>query len=106
MFEIAKKVFKLPLDTKIKYQMDGKAGVYYGYKAPCILMKKTLQITANFGIFQKMKSSFTTKSTFVRLSLKLKRTWTFRIPCEVYFTPHFARATLVRISFFFHFIAK
>ena len=33
MFTLAEKVFELPLDAKIEYVMDGKNGVYFGYKA-------------------------------------------------------------------------
>ena len=33
IFTLAEKVFELPLDTKMKYEMDGKNGVYFGYKA-------------------------------------------------------------------------
>ncbi|UJR07964.1 hypothetical protein I4U23_012243 [Adineta vaga] len=33
MFTLAEKVFALPLDTKNEYAMDGKNGVYFGYKA-------------------------------------------------------------------------
>lgn len=33
IFTLAEKIFKLPLDTKIKYAMDAKNGVYFGYKA-------------------------------------------------------------------------
>lgn len=32
MFRLAEDVFKLPLDHKLPYEMDGKNGVYYGYK--------------------------------------------------------------------------
>jgi isopenicillin N synthase-like dioxygenase len=33
IFTLAENVFKLPLDTKMKYVMDAKNGVYFGYKA-------------------------------------------------------------------------
>lgn len=33
MFTLAEEVFKLPLHAKIEYKMDGKNGVYYGYKS-------------------------------------------------------------------------
>jgi isopenicillin N synthase-like dioxygenase len=33
MFTLAEKLFELPLDIKMKYLMDGKNGVYFGYKA-------------------------------------------------------------------------
>lgn len=33
MFELAEKVFRMPLDDKLIYKMDGKNGVYYGYKS-------------------------------------------------------------------------
>jgi isopenicillin N synthase-like dioxygenase len=33
LFTLAEKVFALPLDTKMEYAMDGKNGVYFGYKA-------------------------------------------------------------------------
>jgi isopenicillin N synthase-like dioxygenase len=33
LFTLAENVFALPLDTKMQYAMDGKNGVYFGYKA-------------------------------------------------------------------------
>lgn len=33
LFELAEKVFQLPLDDNLLYEMDGKSGVYYGYKS-------------------------------------------------------------------------
>src|SRR5690349_2932873 len=33
IFTLAEKVFKLPLDTKMKYAVDAKNGVLFGYKA-------------------------------------------------------------------------
>jgi len=33
MFTLAEKLFKLPLDIKMKYVMDSKNGAYFGYKA-------------------------------------------------------------------------
>jgi isopenicillin N synthase-like dioxygenase len=33
IFTLAEKVFELPVETKMKYAMDGKNGVYFGYKA-------------------------------------------------------------------------
>jgi isopenicillin N synthase-like dioxygenase len=33
IFTLAEKVFDLPFDTKMKYVMDAKNGVYFGYKA-------------------------------------------------------------------------
>lgn len=33
MFKLAENVFQMPLDDKLIYQMDGKNGVYYGYKS-------------------------------------------------------------------------
>lgn len=33
MFQLAEKVFQMPLDEKLIYEMDGKNGVYYGYKS-------------------------------------------------------------------------
>ena len=32
LFIMAEKLFELPLDTKQRYAMDGKNGVYFGYK--------------------------------------------------------------------------
>jgi len=32
IFDLAKKVFDITLDTKLMYKMDGKNGVYFGYK--------------------------------------------------------------------------
>lgn len=33
IYTLAEQVFELPIDTKMKYAMDGKNGVYFGYKA-------------------------------------------------------------------------
>ena len=33
IFTLAEKIFDLPFDTKMKYVMDAKNGVYFGYKA-------------------------------------------------------------------------
>ncbi|XP_037040254.1 oxidoreductase vrtI-like [Bradysia coprophila] len=32
MFRLAENVFRMPLDDKLPYKMDGKNGIYYGYK--------------------------------------------------------------------------
>lgn len=33
MFRLGEKVFRMPLDEKLMYEMDGKNGVYFGYKS-------------------------------------------------------------------------
>lgn len=32
MYELAEKVFQMPIEDKLKYEMDGENGVYFGYK--------------------------------------------------------------------------
>lgn len=74
MFELAENVFKLPLDAKSEYEMDGKNGVYYGYKSTGTMFtdKKGTPDTVEFWNISKDEMVIQNGINFPRVILDAK----------------------------------
>ncbi|CAF3922985.1 unnamed protein product [Adineta steineri] len=74
IFTLAEKVFELPLDSKNEYAMDGKNGVYFGYKAEGSMFadKKGTPDTIEFWNISKDEIVIQEKTKFPQVILDAK----------------------------------
>lgn len=76
MFKLAENVFRMPLDDKLTYKMDGKNGAYYGYKSvgSMVVDKKGCPDTIEFWNISKDEILQQDGATFPKVILDAKDT--------------------------------